>query len=593
MRLASRLLAVFLLGAGLVTLGPSLAAGAALYPGELVVSDASAFGSCPQGCGGLIAVDPATGAESALSANDMPVNAQNQLMGGPFTLALDANGDVIVGETLGLGGSCPGGLTCGGLVKVDPVTGGETLLSSNTMPINAASQYFGQVNGVTINQAGQILVSDWGGCVGCGKVIEVDPTNGKETLISANTMAINFDSQFLQYPQGLTIDSAGNIYVADALAFGSGGGIVEIDQSTGKQTELSSNELPVNATSQYFTGIGGLVFDSAGSILAADWGGGHNPGQIIQVDPGTGKESVFASNAMPVNAGTQYFNQPAGITIDQDGNVYVADEGAFCTLGCGGVIEVNPLTRAEQEISSNLMSLNSSSPLFAQPWDVAVVASSAPTIPGARPVNTLAPAIAGPDRQGETLTASPGTWSPAASSYTYSWQRSTDGGTSWTSIASASNVSYSPVSADLGVSLRVFVTATDASGQGTATSAADGPVASGAPSNTGAPKITGRHRVGKRLSADTGTWSPAATSYAYQWQRSTNRGRTWRNIAGATAARHVTGRVDAGAYVRAVVTASNAYGDATAASGRVGPLSRMPHKCRPRRSAAPSVRARC
>jgi len=594
--LASRAFAVLLLAAGLGTLGPSPAAGAALYPGELVVADASAFGGpCFQGCGGVIAVDPASGAETALSDNEMPVNTGNQLMGGPFTLALDGNGDIIVGETAGLGGACPSDLLCGGLVEVDPATGAETLLSSNTMAINATSQYFGQVNGVTINEAGQILVSDWGGCDGCGKVIEVDPTTGKETLISSNTMAVNADSQFLQYPQGLTVDpSTGDIYVAEALAFGAGGGIVEVDPSTGKQTEVSSNELPVNASSQYFTGLGGLVFDSAGDILAADWGGGHNPGKIIQVDPNTGKESIFSSNAMPVNSASQYFSQPVGITIDNAGNIYVADQEAFCTLGCGGVIEVNPATGAEQEIASNLMPVNSSSPLFQQPWDVAVVGTILPHVTHAGPpVNTLAPGITGTDIEGATLTASPGTWSPAASSYAYSWQRSTDGGASWTSIAGATDVSYSLLVADVGASLRVIVTASDGSGQGTASSAADGPVASSVPFNIATPTITGRLRVGKRLSAGSGTWSPAATSYAYQWQHSTNHGRTWRNIAGATAAHHVVARVDAGAYERVLVTARNAYGDATAVSRQVGPLSAMPHDCRPRRSRPANAKPRC
>jgi hypothetical protein len=52
-------------------------------------------------------------------------------------------------------------------------------------------------------------------------------------------------------------------------------------------------------------------------------------------------------------------------------------------------------------------------------------------------------------------------------------------------------------------------------------------------------------------------------------------------------------RVDAGAYVRVLVTASNAYGDATAMSARVGPLSAMPHACPPRRSTPTSVKPRC
>ncbi len=364
-----------LLGGGLPLLIAAPVASAALSPGDLVVADSQAFGgSCPvHGCGGLIAVDPSSGAESELSANTMPVNAGSGFMGGPFTLAINSSGEIIVGETEGLGGSCSGG--CGGLVEVNPTTGKQTVLSANDMAINAGSEYFGQVNGVTIDNAGEVIVSDWGGCFGCGKVIGVDPADGKETLISSNAMPVNAGSQLFAYPQGLALEPNGNILVADATAFASGGGIIEVDRSTGKESEVSSNSMAVNSSSQYFTGIGGLAIDDAGDILAADWGGGTCCGKIVQVDPSTGKESIFSSNAMPVNALTQYFEEPVGITIGQSGNIFVADEGAFgpCSPGCGGVIEVNPVTRAETEISSNTLAINSTDQLFTDPWSVAIV----------------------------------------------------------------------------------------------------------------------------------------------------------------------------------------------------------------------------
>ncbi len=136
----------------------------------------------------------------------------------------------------------------------------------------------------------------------------------------------------------------GDLVAADSMAFGGPclqgcGGLIVVDPSTGAETALSSNSMPVNADSQYYTGLGGLVVDSAGDILAADWGGGCKTcvGKIIEVDPSTGKESIFSSNSMPVNALTQYFNQPVGVAIDQSGNIFVADEGAFgpCSPGPG------------------------------------------------------------------------------------------------------------------------------------------------------------------------------------------------------------------------------------------------------------------
>lgn len=68
----------------------------------------------------------------------------------------------------------------------------------------------------------------------------------------------------------------------------------------------------------------------------------------------------------------------------------------------------------ETEISSNLMAVNSSSRLFAEPWAVVAV----PSGPG-QPVDIAPPAITGTDRQGQKLIASTGTWSPAVTSYVY------------------------------------------------------------------------------------------------------------------------------------------------------------------------------
>jgi sugar lactone lactonase YvrE len=132
---------------------------AALVPGDLIVADALALGG-----GALIEVDPSTGAESVLSSNEMAVNSSNPLFNYPFTLAIDAAGNILVANTGNLGGSCSGG--CGGVVEVNPTTGAESVLSSNAMPINAASQYFQQPTGITIDAQGDILVSDWGDCDG-------------------------------------------------------------------------------------------------------------------------------------------------------------------------------------------------------------------------------------------------------------------------------------------------------------------------------------------------------------------------------------------------------------------------------------------
>ncbi|MGA2470373.1 MAG: hypothetical protein ABSG64_06750, partial [Solirubrobacteraceae bacterium] len=173
---------------------------------------------------------------------------------------------------------------------------------------------------------------------------------------------------------------------------------------------------------------------------------------------------------------------------------------------------------------------------------------------------------------GQTLTATSGTWSPAATSYAYQWQRSTNSGSTWSNITGATSATYVTVTADVSAYERVAVTATNSYGSATASSTGAGPI-SGTPYDTIAPVVSGTLRGGQTLTATSGTWSPAGTSYAYQWQRSSNSGSTWSNITGATSPTYVTVAADANAYERVVVTAANSYGLSAVDSAGVGPIA--------------------
>ena len=93
----------------------------------------------------------------------------------------------------------------------------------------------------------------------------------------------------------------------------------------------------------------------------------------------------------------------------------------------------------------------------------------------APPVNTEPPTLTGLAALGAPLTAGAGTWLNAPASYALRWQRATDAG--WVNIAGASGSSYVPTDADVGATLRVTVTATNADGAAIAASPATGPIA--------------------------------------------------------------------------------------------------------------------
>src|SRR5918911_429508 len=90
------------------------------------------------------------------------------------------------------------------------------------------------------------------------------------------------------------------------------------------------------------------------------------------------------------------------------------------------------------------------------------VGGSAP--PPAPPANTVPPTISGTPQDGQTLSATTGTWSGSPSSYGYQWQRCDSSGAACSSVASATTATYALTSADVGATMRVVVTATNVAG---------------------------------------------------------------------------------------------------------------------------------
>ena len=90
---------------------------------------------------------------------------------------------------------------------------------------------------------------------------------------------------------------------------------------------------------------------------------------------------------------------------------------------------------------------------------------------GNPPVNIAAPVISGGATEGDTLTASDGTWLGNPTSFTYVWKR---GGTP---IGGATSATYVLTAPDIHASITVTVTATNTNGSDTATSAARVPTA--------------------------------------------------------------------------------------------------------------------
>ncbi|RDI74001.1 hypothetical protein Gocc_2098 [Gaiella occulta] len=184
----------------------------------------------------------------------------------------------------------------------------------------------------------------------------------------------------------------------------------------------------------------------------------------------------------------------------------------------------------------------------------------------APPANTSSPTITGTAQQGQTLTATTGVWNgDTPISYTFQWQRCDSAGAACGSIAGATAQSRVVEAGDVGGTLRVVVTATNASGT---SSAASGPTAKiaapgSAPSPTKQPDPHGSYQIGQTINVDTGTWTGTAPiTFGFQWQRCSSNGSSCGNISGATGQSFLLSAVDLGFKLRAIVTATNAVGSA-------------------------------
>jgi hypothetical protein len=122
--------------------------------------------------------------------------------------------------------------------------------------------------------------------------------------------------------------------------------------------------------------------------------------------------------------------------------------------------------------------------------------ATAAVTPQSGPPNTSPPTISGTTTVGSTLTANPGTWTGSSITFTYQWLSCDAAGANCSPITGATSTKYVIANEDVGHTLRVAVTATDATGPRTVTSAqtvtvtaATSPPPTGCPTNKSAGPI--------------------------------------------------------------------------------------------------------
>jgi len=216
---------------------------------------------------------------------------------------------------------------------------------------------------------------------------------------------------------------------------------------------------------------------------------------------------------------------------------------------------------------SRLLSLVSAAALSL----LVVYAGISAAAPRTAPSNASLPTIDGRAQEGQTLTAGAGTWRGTQPiTYSARWLRCDVGGGSCVFVSNPNQGTYKLGSEDVGHTMRVAVTASNADGQATARSrptATVRPAPVNAPANTSAPTIAGTAAQGQTLTGSQGEWDGTAPiDFNFQWQRCDKDGLTCSNITGATGKSYTLAAADVDNTVRLRIIAANSAGRTTAFS---------------------------
>jgi uncharacterized protein YukE len=189
------------------------------------------------------------------------------------------------------------------------------------------------------------------------------------------------------------------------------------------------------------------------------------------------------------------------------------------------------------------------------------------------PVSVGDPTVSGTPAPGETLEASSGEWAGTAPlSYGYQWLSCSVPG-ECLAIPEATGSTYTVAPLELGSTIEVAATASNAHGQATASSDKTAPVHAILPHSTRLPSISGELLDGQLLKALVGTWTGTGPiTYSYRWELCDANGENCKSISEALASSLPIISDFVGKTLRVAVTATNEAGSATALSEPSSPV---------------------
>ncbi len=253
------------------------------------------------------------------------------------------------------------------------IDGDITLLAGSsgqagTIDANATEALFNQPQALAVTSTGTVYVTD------TANATLRQISNGEVTTLAGaanlrgNTDGMGANATFTR-PIGLALDSAGNLYVADATNHTirkiSSAGVVT---TWAGQAGITGSDDGIG-TAAHFNYPTGLAFDSNDNLYVADTTNNTirkiTPEGVVNTLAGT----VGCSGSTDGSGTEALFNRPTGLAVDSGDNLYVADTGnsAIRKISPEGIVT----TFAGLPTIAGLLDATGTEALFNQPQALA------------------------------------------------------------------------------------------------------------------------------------------------------------------------------------------------------------------------------
>ena len=251
----------------------------------------------------------------------------------PAGVAVDGSGNVYVADT---GNSVIRKITSAGVVT----TFAGNIAGPGSKNGTGTAAEFNLPYGVAVDASGNVYVADSGNSMirkitSAGVVTTLAGTAGLSGATNGTGTAARFN-----FPQGVAVDASGNVYVAD-----SDNSVIRKITAGGVVTTLAGTAGLAGATNA--TGVAArfnvpqdVAVDASGTLYVADTGNNTirevTPAGVVTTLAGTAGLTGFTDGT---GAAAQ-FNSPQGVAVDVDGNVYVGDtfNDVIRKIAVGGVV---------------------------------------------------------------------------------------------------------------------------------------------------------------------------------------------------------------------------------------------------------------